>query len=238
VSNATPIQWVPAMFAGKPARKPRRTAADPVVNVGMTTPWGRADYTRVLAPGIGTVGTPGHGGIKLDRAHNARVPEYMRREGGWYEEDCEWSIPFCVFAAELTEAAAADIASGDADRAKSAEYTLRALGDAVKTLRNWYPDEYERFTGRQLQPGESMVRDERDWKAANADKWQVISASHSKHVAGHVVVEAAVGGRRQTPPYDWGDTKRFLVPADEYAARGRFGFVVDPARHPETTEPD
>lgn len=26
---------------------------------------------------------------------------------------------------------------------------------------------------------------------------------------------------------------RFLVPSDEYAGRGRFGFVIDPDRHAE-----
>lgn len=56
------------------------------------TPWGRSDYAKEYAPGIVWYGTPSHGGFKLDRERNAAVPDYMRREGGWYEEDCDWAI--------------------------------------------------------------------------------------------------------------------------------------------------
>ena len=56
--------------------------AKPVVCSGMSTPWGKAQSAHVLAPGIGSVSTAGHGGVKVDRAHNAAMPEYMRRAGG------------------------------------------------------------------------------------------------------------------------------------------------------------
>jgi len=49
-----------------------------VVHIGMQTPWGRADYARPLADGIGVVGTPSHGGIKLDDFHNRLVPGFWR----------------------------------------------------------------------------------------------------------------------------------------------------------------
>jgi hypothetical protein len=65
--------------------------------VGMRTPWGRADHVDAVAPGVAAVSTPGHGGIKLDRARNAKVPHATRTKGGWYEEDCQVYIVFAIF---------------------------------------------------------------------------------------------------------------------------------------------
>lgn len=93
---------------------------------GMTTPWGRADYTAQLCPGIGTVGTPSHGGIKVSAALNKRVPEIVRAPGGWYEEDCAWCVPFIVFRVDL-------LAAGD-------EHTVKLIHSeqAVGTLKRWF----------------------------------------------------------------------------------------------------
>jgi hypothetical protein len=46
-------------------------------------------------------------------------------------------------------------------------------------------------------------------------------------------VVAVVGGNRKPGS----DEHRFLVPSDEYAGRGRFGFVIDLARHVEYDGP-
>jgi hypothetical protein len=67
------------------------------VRVGSFTPWGRADFAEVLAPGIVTVGTPSHGGIHLDPEQNARVHPVWRATDGWYEEDCESYIVLATF---------------------------------------------------------------------------------------------------------------------------------------------
>src|SRR5205807_4019954 len=73
----------------------------PVVSTGMHTPWGQAQYAIVMLPGIGFVGTASHGGIKVDQAlMESRMPDYLQRVGGWFEEDCEWAIVFAVFEAE------------------------------------------------------------------------------------------------------------------------------------------
>jgi hypothetical protein len=40
----------------------------------------------------------GHGGFKFDHQHNAEIPNYMRRAGGWYQGDCDWAIVATVFA--------------------------------------------------------------------------------------------------------------------------------------------
>jgi len=108
------------------------------------TPWGKPDDSEEYEPGITWYSTPSHGGFKLDRAHNAQVPDYMRRAGGWYEEDCDWAIVATVFPNAFLE--------HDKDPAKTFE-------TARRTLRNWLPDAYERFYGVELKPGESFIRD-------------------------------------------------------------------------------
>jgi len=57
----------------------------------MITPWGKADYKKVYAPGITCYHTPGHGGFFVSKAVRAVMPRHLVNEDGWYEEDCEWS---------------------------------------------------------------------------------------------------------------------------------------------------
>ena len=65
--------------------------------MAISTPWGISQTISVLAPGIREVTTASHGGIKLDSERNAMMPDYLRREDGWYEEDCEWARVACIF---------------------------------------------------------------------------------------------------------------------------------------------
>jgi hypothetical protein len=80
------------------------------MKTGDRTPWGKANNVDEIRPGIWRVDTPGHGGYKLSRSRNAQVPESHRKPGGWYEEDCDWSIPLLVFASEFN-AEEVDLAS-------------------------------------------------------------------------------------------------------------------------------
>jgi len=68
-------------------------------------------------------------------------------------------------------------------------------------------------------------KDQRAWDSAHAGDWVSVAAWGLKS---HVGVAAQLGGR-------CGERRYFVVPADEYAARSTYGFVVDPARHTETT---
>jgi len=61
------------------------------------TPWGKSDYSEKVVPGIMFYGTPGHGGYHLSPKRLAQLPEYMRKDGGWYEEDCDWAIIVVYF---------------------------------------------------------------------------------------------------------------------------------------------
>ncbi len=74
-----------------------------------STPWGKPQTVEVIAHGIFAVTTASHGGIYLSRERLAEVPAYFQtstfnRQGerGWFEEDCDWSIPALIFPAEFT----------------------------------------------------------------------------------------------------------------------------------------
>ena len=178
---------------------------------GKHSPWGNIQHSTEIVPGITTVSTSSHGGIKLDRAHNAKVPKYMRAEGGWYEEDCDWAIPFCVFETEIL--------SGTDD-----EYTIRAYANhsPLKTLMAWYPEAYEKWSGIVVMPGESHTRDRYIFEQNNVNNYVTYSAvgSHSADCPAGMVLVFAI---RKAD----GSTKSFLVNEQDYAARGQFSFVVD-----------
>lgn len=171
----------------------------------MRTPWGKAQTVELIAEGITKVTTAGHGGIKLDRKHNAKVPEYMRAEGGWYEEDCDWSIVATVFPEHFTE---------------------KAREHAEASLRNWCPEMWEQFYGRVLGPGESYTKDQVQFREDNRGNYVVISAVGKETVDGGRIVEfcAALGGNRN---FDTPKMCGFMSP-EEYEKRGRFGYVLSP----------
>src|SRR5207344_1057649 len=188
------------------------TAERGVVYEGMRTPWGDADSARVIVEGVGSVSTPSHGGIKLSAAMNAQVPEYMRKAGGWYEEDCDWCIPFVVFAAELSD--------GPLPEGRGA-----VQHEARECLRNWHPAAYERFFGVKLQEGQSFKRDEELFHLRHANDWVTICAFgdwHTKVPKGFVGACASVGGRRGA-----GAERYFLIPEAEYHFPHSGGFVID-----------
>lgn len=174
----------------------------------MRTPWGASQSTKKIGPGITSVSTASHGGYKLDAEANAMVPDHMRLEDGWYEEDVDWSIVATIFP-ELYDQAARDAAE--------------------RTLRNWLPGQWEAFYGRELQPGESHKKDEAAFLEAHRDDWLVISAMGDWKAGvpkGYVFVYATKGGRRGK-----GGEACFLVPASEYDKARGYAFVVDESRH-------
>lgn len=187
------------------------TAVASGVKSGGSSPWGTIQIVEEIGPGIQRVHTAGHGGLKLDRKRNAAVPEYMRRTGGWYEEDCEYAIPIVVF---------------------PESFSPQVLPGAESTLKNYFPDEYERFRGTVILPGESYARDEKAFHEKHKNDWVVVSAwsDGEEWVPYGMVGVCASPGRSYEPGRL---TKWFLVPVAEYQARGKFGFVIDPARHIE-----
>lgn len=174
------------------------------MNAPTRSPWGTVEHCTKVAEGIWSVSTSGHGGIKLDRERNAKVPKGARRAGGWYEEDCEWCLVALVFPEAFKEAE-------------------RSWADA--TAKNWFPEEYEAITGRKVGLDESRELRRRAVIESTRDRFVTAAAYGSWHAQ---VPEGMVGvyARKLAT----GETACFLVPEGEYKYDGN-GFVVDESRH-------
>ena len=68
--------------------------------LGHASPWGAIDCVTPLGPDAVSVITPFHGGIWVTPQALARIPEPLRATaysgGGWFEEGCDWCIPYLV----------------------------------------------------------------------------------------------------------------------------------------------
>lgn len=171
---------------------------------GAPTPWSTAQASRQYADGIVCHSTAGHGGLHLDEAANANIHPFYRNAGGWYEEDSQWAKVAVSFPHLFTD------------------FERRC---AHRTLRDDEPDAYEKVHGVILGPGESFTKDRRTFEREHADDWMVTAAILSDHEPGFVECVAARGGDRSAA-----DVRCYLVLSDEYEI-GRFGFVIDEARH-------
>ncbi|HEX3729758.1 MAG TPA: hypothetical protein VHV47_08135, partial [Opitutaceae bacterium] len=60
-----------------------------------------------LGPDAVEVTTPSHGGIRVSLTALARIPEPLRETSfsgdGWFEEDCDWAIPYLVLGLDRFE---------------------------------------------------------------------------------------------------------------------------------------
>lgn len=174
--------------------------------MSTSTPWGGSQMAVIYADGIVAHSTAGHGGFHLSTARNANIHPLLRKDTPWYEEDSEWAIVALSFP-EL--------------------FTAYERSLAEKTIRNTWPDVWEAIHGCELTEGESWAKDRRAFDQRHAEDYIVTSAIFSDQNPGMTEVVAVVGGTRKSND----DERRFLVPSDEYAGRGRFGFVIDPGRH-------
>ena len=68
---------------------------------GDPSPWGEIQGTTILAPGVVSVHTAGHGGIWLSAERLAQMPPNERTSDSWYEEDCEAAYPLKQFLDEI-----------------------------------------------------------------------------------------------------------------------------------------
>ncbi|HEY3253806.1 MAG TPA: hypothetical protein VGJ91_07655 [Polyangiaceae bacterium] len=179
------------------------------MKIGARTPWGKADHVKEVVPGIWQVSTPGHGGYKLDREHNAKVHAAWRNAGGWYEEDCEWARVVLTFP-EL-------FAENDREQAHS-------------TAKQYTPDEYTAVIGRPVTPAESRKLRERAFTATMADRYVATTAWGDWHPGvpkGFVGVYAVLGGSDLDGYRPRGTGKHYLVSVSRYEQRAEFGLVID-----------
>ncbi|WP_371746609.1 hypothetical protein [Aminobacter sp. SR38] len=175
------------------------------VRIACNTPWGPSQGATLYAEGVVAHTTAGHGGFSLSPERNEKVHPLLRSQDGFYEEDSSWAAVAITFP---------DL------------FTSIERRSAEATLKDWQPDAWEAITGTVLAAGESHVKDRRAFEREHAGDWVVISALHSDHHPGMTEVIATRGGRRDAHV----EERRFLVASTEYQV-GRFGFVIDEARH-------
>ena len=74
----------------------------------MNTPWGQSQGSETLAIGITSVYTAGHGGIRLSKERQKQLVlkgvkpnSNFLRSNEWWEEDCDWAIPYFHFSDDI-----------------------------------------------------------------------------------------------------------------------------------------
>lgn len=168
------------------------------------TPWGPSQSSEIYDEGIVFHSTASHGGFHVSKARAATMPQALRVESGWFEEDEAWAMVAAAFPHLFTA------------------YERR---HADRTLRNGYPGAWEAIHGRPLEPGESFVRDRQRFEVEHANDWIVISACRSDDHPEMLLCAATRGGRRNEEA-----AREFLVPKADYHV-AKFGFVIDENRH-------
>jgi hypothetical protein len=102
------------------------------------TPWGAAQDFQELAPGIISISTASHGGIWLSGNRRMEIGQYDKNWLGtseWWEEDCDWSIPYAFFSKAIREHGTA----------YKIEENIQA---ALNTIKNHAPEFMPRLEGR------------------------------------------------------------------------------------------
>lgn len=78
---------------------------------GSSSPWGLVQTVEPLGSDAVSVTTASHGGLRLSLTALARLPQAIRQTGysanGWFEEDCDWALPYLALGLDQFEADAA-----------------------------------------------------------------------------------------------------------------------------------
>lgn len=167
--------------------------------------WGAVNEVYPVATGITEVSCAGHGGIKLSPERNRLVPKELRRPGGWYEEDCEYKIVVATFPREFTE---------DSSHTYWSTMTpAEAEQEALKSVRQYWPDEYETITGQAVPASDSTVIAGREFRASHHGDFLVDSVHDTDFDSGVVTL-------RTSRPSD-GQKRFFRMSLEEYRRRQR-----------------
>jgi len=169
------------------------------------TKWGASQTSKKHASGIMEYSTASHGGFHLSATRQSQMPEYLRNDDGWYEEDCDW----CKVVIAFPE-----------------YFTVEKFMEAQSTLKNWHYKAYEKHTGLTLLPEESYMKNQDTFFEIHKNDMLVTSASMTDNPE-IIVVCATLGGDRNNRKSE----KRYLVPASEYKKRDICFIIND--RHQE-----
>jgi len=112
----------------------------------LNTPWGKADSSEILAPGIISYSTPSHGGIWLapERQKELNYSKNWLRTPEWWEEDCDWSVPYLYFEK--------DIRAYEKEKTRGRiPVNTNHINDNIEAARviceRFHPEIYKRLTG-------------------------------------------------------------------------------------------
>lgn len=184
---------------------------------GSRSPWGEIQHVEHVADGVSSVSTAGHGGLKLDPERNKEIPAELRNNDGWYEEDTEATIVGWVKPEAFPHI-----------MERKGETETRAMFE--RSVKNWYPDEYEKITGETVSPEESYTRNKQvekqskeSFKDANPNKFVPTRELHTNQEKwvpeGSSLVEAEMGAT--------GEKRYFLVPSSERKSDNMLGMRDD-----------
>jgi len=169
--------------------------------------WGRVNSVGEIAQGVVHVDCEGHGGLKLSPERNRAIPPPLRRPSGWYEEDCESHIVGMAFPEAFGGSGA------EVEAFREAE---------TQSVKDWFPDDFEKAYGVRLGLGESYTRDEQSWKAAAKDRGLklAVNATVRPDMPGVVLVAATDDGEAAG-----GGECHYLVPDEhfQHGARHKYG---------------
>lgn len=130
-----------------------------------TTPWGAPDHAEQVLPGIWRVSSPSHGGYVLSDERQGEMPEALRRDDHFYEEDVDYALVLYGFASEFRRLPVPGIAL--------------QIENARCSVRCWHPDRWTALTGEEVTVGESHVVRRRAAYQAIIGQYECVSASGS-----------------------------------------------------------
>lgn len=176
------------------------------------TPWGTSQSRIQYAPGIEKVTTASHGGFIIEHKLNDEIDARWRISSGQYEEDICWAIVAFSFPQYFTG------------------YELKS---AIKTLRNEFPDPFERITGTHIPMELSEAKRRQAFTEIHRNSLVVHSARRSPSDDTKVICKCVVGAAPSTPSVEpiW-----YLVDLVEYqTGQIPYGFIIDVQKHTPCT---
>ncbi|MGI8546722.1 MAG: DUF7007 domain-containing protein [Gemmatimonadaceae bacterium] len=171
----------------------------------IRTPWGMSQTEEPHGDGITFYSTPLHGGFKVEGEAMKLMPAALRISTGFFEEDCEAALVIVAFP----------------DR-----FTAEQVESATRSVKDWFPERYTKWTGKALELAESFKLRRRVFEERTADSYVARAAWGDWHQDVPTAMVGVLAFCRSTNA-----EAGFLVPKEEYSPRGEFSFVVDHGPH-------